>query len=163
MHFFRSTIWKQAFIVLTYRKCWYIANLICQTACKKDSIHNICSSCARRNDSWRLTLRSYSPWSIDKHLNYSKRAHSMKENVSSKHTLHYSLASLFPNISTFLSLPSAFSVSCTANIANSAPTYKPYRFLSCDDWYSCLASSIVDNNKFSLSTNGLTCSELIAE
>lgn len=109
---------------------------------KKDSIHNICSSCARRNDSWHLTLRSYSTWSIDKHLNYSKRAHSMKENVSSKHTLHYSLASQFPNISTFLSLPSAFSVSCAAIIADSAPTYKPYRFLSCDDWLVLLLSKL---------------------
>lgn len=30
----------------------------------EDSIPRNCPSCAKRNDSWRLTLRSYSPWSI---------------------------------------------------------------------------------------------------
>ena len=28
IHFLHSTIWKQTFIVLTYRKCWHIANPI---------------------------------------------------------------------------------------------------------------------------------------
>ena len=38
IHFLRSTIQKQAFIVLAYRKCWHIANPILSGRILKKSL-----------------------------------------------------------------------------------------------------------------------------